>query len=110
MLKFKYKLSPAMSEFIANNVSSPVNSSYLTGYLPDNCRAGSMLAMCKLYIVCSAYADEDKPVLSYNNPVAIVSRSDYEAIQIYNDEFDRNDGTMLFVAEDSAIDAKVEAL
>jgi hypothetical protein len=99
-----------MSEFIANNVSPDINTKYLIGYLPDNYRAGSMLAMCKLYVVCSASADEDNPTLEYKNPVAVVAKNDSDAIRIYNEEFDKNDGTMLFVADESAIKAKVEAL
>ena len=103
MLKFRYKPSEDMVRLMFGTIEG-FHDEYITGIMEDE--LALQLRKMKCYLVCAE--DESKTGMRYYNPMAIVAKSDYDAVGTFYRHTDLN-GSVMCVLENNAAKMKVEA-
>lgn len=83
MIRFKYIPNPDVMNLIRSTVLG-YNEDYVYGFLHEGDKHN--LKYLGVYIVCSVKSDGDTNI--YTNPVAVIAKNDYEAIDYFAEDTD----------------------
>lgn len=86
LIGFKYKLSPAFSKLARQEIPD-LNEEYINGWLDSE--DANQLYHCSMYMIC----EQQDEFLS--NPLAIIARNSFEALQKFYKATEKNNGTVV---------------
>ena len=104
MIKFIYNPNPEMMKLIIGNVADYSNS-FLYGIMEEETKF--QLKNMQLYLVCEI--NDSDGMRFYSNPLAVVAKSDYDAVGVYYKETEKP-GSIMCVLENSVVGLKVETI
>lgn len=90
MIKFKYVMSNDIFKLLEETIIN-YNNNYLIGYLYDEDK--NTLNNTSLYLMCECIEKNNRK--EYKNPIAVVSRNQYSAVEMFYDITKENTGVVL---------------
>ena len=105
MIKFRYTLKPNLVQ-LAQQTIKDYNGNLMVGYMDEG--DTNNLKHTSLYLVCEILVDEIPNDKTYQNPIVVVAKNEYTAVNIFNKVTGLEGGSVLCEIENRCDELKVE--
>lgn len=106
MITFRYAIKENLLPLVKENIVN-YGSDYLIGYMEEG--IAGQLKHVSLYLVCEM-AEPNNSMIIYQNPIAIVARNNTEAVRVFYELTQKDNGTVLCEIENRCDNLVVEPL
>lgn len=105
LLEFKYKVNDSLAQLAKSEIINWSINNDINGLVDEADINAKQLKHCSLWLCCERFEENNNTF--YRNPCGIVARNQITAIQIYDEKYNVNSGTIKCAIEDRCDNLKI---